>query len=219
MPSTVTAPSTVPPRRARTCPSPLTLTVNRLGADVIVTAEPPSMGVTGNSYHAEPSMVHSKNTSPCWPAGGALGEAEGLMLVDGLTLADTERLMLADGLALPDGDTDALADELTDGLTERDTDAEGEPLTLADGDAEPLGLALPDGDAVGDADPLGERDVDGDNDADADADGLTETDVELDGLALALSAAAKLTWMPRRANPATSIAVPLPVDSAASWKM
>lgn len=45
---TVTAPSTVPARRARTSARPETATVQIPGAAVIVTALPPLMGVTGS---------------------------------------------------------------------------------------------------------------------------------------------------------------------------
>ena len=132
-------------------------------------------------------MVHSKFTCPWAPVarlGLALGETDGL----------SDLLTLAEGLALADGESETLSLEL--GEAEADglplTDAEGLPLTEADGEALALGLALADGLEL--------------------ALGLVEIDSL--GLILALSAAAVMIWMPRRASPATFSAVPLPAVSA-----
>jgi len=99
---------------------------------VVVTALPPSTGLMGSSYQARPSKVHSKNTSPDTPAGGALGDADGLMLAEGETEAEGERLTLAEGEAL------TLAEGLAETEAEGLAEAEGDPLTEAEG----LALAL-----------------------------------------------------------------------------
>jgi len=168
-------------------------------------------------------MVHSKLIWPWAPVarlGLALGETDGLS--DLLTLADGEAdpegesdgeadlLTLAEGLALADGESETLSLEL--GEAEADglplTDAEGLPLTEADGEALAPGDALADGLELA----LGLVEID--------SLGLGLTDGETDGLTLALglilalSAAAVMIWMPRRASPATFSAAPLPAVSA-----
>ena len=60
MPRTVTAPSTVPLRRARTRANPETATVQIPGALVMTTADPPPIGVTGRLYQSLPLSEASK---------------------------------------------------------------------------------------------------------------------------------------------------------------
>lgn len=144
-------------------------------------------------------MVASKYTVPSVPDGPALGEA------DGLTLGLWDLLSLLDGDAEPDGDSDVLL--LALGLLDGDADADGLRLMLV----LPLGLALPEGEA----DPLGLPLML----ALGLTDLLTDAETDAEGLRLALLSTAKLTWMPRRARPATPSAAPSPASSAAFWNV
>ena len=165
MPTTDTAPSTVPVRRQRTFDRPDTSARHAPGAAVLSTAVPPLTGVISRVSQSLPLMVYSKRTVPAVPDGAALADDDGETLA--LWLTETDAL----GEAEPDGDADALA--LADGDADGETDALGDRLIDVDpdGDADPDGEALPDG--LPEMLPLGltlalalaETDVDGETDA------------------------------------------------------